>query len=141
MTAQRPQVGVGIMIIKDGKILLGKRRGTHGAGEYAGVGGHIENMESFEDCALREMAEEIGPHITIKNLRLLCVTNLRKYAPKHYVDIGMVAEWVSGEPKVMEPHRIEAWEWFDMANVPKPIFGSIANYIEAYETGQYYFDD
>jgi len=30
-----PKVGVGVMIFKDGKILLGKRKGSHGAGEYS----------------------------------------------------------------------------------------------------------
>jgi len=34
----RPKVGVGIMIIKNGKVLLGKRKGSHGAGQYAWPG-------------------------------------------------------------------------------------------------------
>src|SRR5215469_4737907 len=46
-----PKVGVGVMILKDGKVLIGKRKGAHGAGEWAWPGGHLEYMESFEDCA------------------------------------------------------------------------------------------
>jgi len=87
---ERPKVGVGLLLIKDRKILLGKRKGAHGAGEYAGFGGHLEGLETFEDGLLRELAEEGGPDIKVKNLRFLSVTNLRKYAPKHYVDIGMI---------------------------------------------------
>jgi 8-oxo-dGTP diphosphatase len=34
--------------MKDGRVLLGKRRGSHGRGEYAWPGGHMEYMESFE---------------------------------------------------------------------------------------------
>lgn len=67
MTDQRPLVGIGMMILKEGKVLLGKRKGAHGAGEYAFPGGQLEHPESFEDCARRETREESGIEIT--NLR------------------------------------------------------------------------
>lgn len=137
----RPKVGVGILILKGNKTVLGKRRGSHGAGEYAGAGGHMEGLESFEEAILREISEEFGPQFKIKNLRFNCVTNLRKYAPKHYIDIGMIAEWKSGEPKVMEPDKTEKWEWFDIDNPPDKIFGCFHNYVKAYKTGQVYFPD
>ena len=35
----RPKVGLGVMVMKDGKVLLGKRKGSHGAGEYVWPGG------------------------------------------------------------------------------------------------------
>lgn len=53
-----PKVGVGIMVMKNGKVLLGKRKGSHGTGKYAWPGGHMEHMESFEECAKREVREE-----------------------------------------------------------------------------------
>ena len=61
-----PKVGVGVMIIKNGKVLFHKRKGSHGDGEYAWPGGHLEYMESFEDCVRREVYEEAG--IEIKNI-------------------------------------------------------------------------
>ena len=82
----RPKVGVGVMVLKNGKVLIGKRKGAHGAGEWAWPGGHLEYMESFEDCARREVMEETG--IEIHNIRFLRLMNLKEYAPKHYVDIG-----------------------------------------------------
>lgn len=134
----RPKVGIGVMVFKDGKVLLGKRKGSHGQGEYAWPGGHLEYMESFESCVKREVMEEAGIEITdIKFLRLL---NLKTYAPKHYVDIGLMAQWKSGEPKVMEPEKCEGWEWYDMDNLPKPLFGTIDSYIESYRTGRNYWD-
>ena len=60
---QRPNVGVGVMILKDEKVLLGKRKGSHGAGEYAFPGGHLEYLESFSTCAQREVMEECGIEI------------------------------------------------------------------------------
>lgn len=135
---QHPKVGIGVVIIKDGKILLQKRKNAHGAGEYAGTGGHLEHMESFEDCAKRETLEEAG--IEIDKIRFLCLTNLKNYAPKHYVNIGLVAEWKNGEPQIMEPDKCEGWDWYDINNLPQPLFGTIAGYIEAYKTGKNYFD-
>ena len=139
MTENRPQVGIGLFIVKNGKILLGKRKGSHGAGEFSLPGGHLEHMETIETSILRELVEEAGTDITIKNLRFLCATNMTKYAPKHYLDIGMAAEWESGEPVVGEPHKLESWAWYDIDDLPTPTFGCTENYIEAYRTGKTYF--
>ena len=43
----RPKVGVGVMVLKNGKVLIGKRKGAHVAGEWAWPGGHLEYMESL----------------------------------------------------------------------------------------------
>ena len=132
------KVGIGVMVIKDGQVLLGKRRGTHGAGEFAWPGGHMEYMESFEETARREVMEEAG--IEIENIRFLRLQNLKDYAPKHYVDIGLIADWKSGEPQVMEPERCESWGWYDINQLPQPLFKTILTYVEAYQTGRNFWD-
>lgn len=93
---KRPKVGVGVLVLKNKKVLLTQRKGSHGAGEWVFPGGHLEYWESIEDCAKRECREEAG--IEIKNIKFLRLYNSKKYAKKHYVDIGLVAEWASGEP-------------------------------------------
>jgi hypothetical protein len=56
-------------------ILLGKRKGAHGAGEYASPGGHLEHLERFATCAAREVREETGIEIgPIRFLRVLNIT-------------------------------------------------------------------
>jgi len=57
---QRPLVGIAVLVMKDGKLLLGRRKGSHGENEYASPGGHLEHMESFAACATREVMEETG---------------------------------------------------------------------------------
>lgn len=141
MNDARPKVGIGLLVVRNNKILLGKRKGSHGEGEYGGTGGHLESLETFEECILRELAEEAGTKLKVKNLRMMCVTNMRRYAPKHYIDIGMVAEWEAGEPEIMEPHKLESWNWYDMDDMPDPLFAVMDNYIEAYKTGRYYFSE
>lgn len=134
----KPRVGIGIMIFKDGKVLLGKRKGSHGAGEYAFPGGHLEYMESFEACALREIAEECG--IKIKNLRFQFLANLKDYPPKHYVHIGLMADWESGEPKVLEPEKCESWDWYNLDNPPAPLFKGPEHSFRLYKQGLNYMD-
>lgn len=137
-TEKQVRVGVGLLIFKDGKVLMGKRLNAHGDGEYCGPGGHLEFMETVEECAKRETLEEAG--IEIENLRILCVTNMRRY-DHHYMDVGVVADWKSGELQNMEPHKRESWEWRDLDNLPQPLFGVDHIYLEALKTGQFFFED
>lgn len=139
MEQDRPKVGVGVFILKDGKVLLGKRKGAFAAGVYGGTGGHMEYMESFEECAKRETREEAG--IEIENIRFLCLSNFKTYAPKHYVDVGLVADWKSGEPQNLEPNKRENWHWYNLDELPEPLIEIEKKYIEAYKTGRIYFDE
>ena len=134
----RSKVGVGVMIMKEGKVLLGKRKGSHGAGQHAFPGGHLEYMESFKDCALREIAEECG--IEVENIRFQYLANIKHYAPKHYVHIGLAADWKSGEPQVLEPDKSEYWGWYGLDELPQPMFYACELAIEAYKTGMTYRD-
>lgn len=126
------------MIFRDDKVLIGKRTSEHGNGEWAWPGGHLEHLESIEECARRETREETG--IEIENVRFLRLVNLTQYAPKHYVDIGLIADWKSGEPRVVEPEKCERWEWRRLDDLPEPLFAPEPYYLEALRTGQNFFD-
>lgn len=140
MTANKQiKVGIGVMVFKKGRLLLTKRKGSHGAGEYASPGGHLECGESFVECAKRECREEAG--IEIKNVRFLRLANLKKYQQGHYVDIGLAADWKSGKPKVLEPEKAEGWDWYDLDNLPKPLFETIKASLNALKTGKNFFDE
>jgi len=133
-----PRVGVGVMIFKEGKVLLGKRIGSHGAGEYAFPGGHLEHLESIEDCARRETLEECGCEIA--NVRFHLLYNMKTYAPKHYVHIGMVADWKSNEPENIEPDKCESWGWYGLDELPAPIFGACKVAFEAWRDNRTFID-
>ncbi|MCL5010722.1 MAG: NUDIX domain-containing protein [Patescibacteria group bacterium] len=133
---QYPKVGVGVMILKNKQVLLGKRKNAHGEGEYSFPGGHLEYMESFEKCAIRETKEECG--IEIANIRFQMLANLKIYAPKHYVHVGMVCDWKSGEPQVLEPDRMVGWQWYDLDNLPQPIFLGTKIIIDSFKSNEHY---
>lgn len=138
MNEQKPRVGVGVMIFKDDKVLLGKRKGSHGAGEYAFPGGHLEYMESFSECAMREAKEETG--IEIDAIDFLFLANIKQYAPKHYVHITVTAQWKSGEPQVLESEKCESWEWYSLDDLPSPMFETCKMSFDSYKNGKNYYD-
>jgi len=129
MESKRPKVGVGVAVIKEGKVLLGKRKNAHGEGTWSFPGGHLEYKESWEDCAIRETLEETG--LTIKNVRFGTVTNDVFYEEqKHYITIIMLSDYESGELQLMEPDKCYKWEWFTWENLPDSLFLSIENLLK-----------
>ncbi len=126
---KRPKVGVGAWIVKDGKVLLGKRINAHGAGSWSAPGGHLEWFETAEDCARRETAEEAGIEIT--NLKSVTFTNdISESEQTHYITLAVTADWVSGTPQVLEPDRCERWDWFSWDELPEPLFLPLQNLLK-----------
>jgi hypothetical protein len=74
--AKNVRVGVGVLV-KDpkvkGRFFAGIRKGSHGAGTLSLPGGHLEMMESWEECARREVEEETG--LEISDINQIYVTN------------------------------------------------------------------
>ncbi len=134
MNEKRPLVGLGVIVEKDGKILIGKRMTSHGAGTYMIPGGHLEFGETFEEGAAREVLEEAG--IKIKNLTPICLRNDIEYE-KHYVVVGMHAEWEEGEPRDEEGIS-ESWEWLDPHQLPEPMFPPTKRNIESWLNQKFY---
>ena len=52
--------GVGVLVVKDGRILCGTRHNDTGYGLICGPGGHGEKGETYEQSAFRETEEEFG---------------------------------------------------------------------------------
>jgi 8-oxo-dGTP diphosphatase len=135
---EQVKAGVGVMILRGGKVLLGLRKGGNAAGEHSFPGGRLEHLESFEDCARRETLEECG--VEIKNVRFLYLANIKKYAPQHYVHIGLIADWESGEPRVQEPKSCGGWEWYGLDELPLNADITLMMGVESHRTGRNYFD-
>lgn len=116
---------MGVLIIRDGRVLLGERRGSHGAGKWAPPGGHLEFGESVDACARREAREETG--LEIDNVRAGPFTNdVFEQEHKHYVTLFVVAESRPGEPVVREPTKCARWDWFAWPEFPTPLFAPLA---------------
>ena len=127
--AKRPLVGVAVIVIRGGRVLLGKRKGAHGEGTWALPGGHLELFETIEDCAKREVFEETG--LSIGDIEHAAFTNdFFENESKHYVTLFVTARSKRGEPRICEPARCAAWQWFDWSDLPKPLFPPLASLLK-----------
>jgi len=126
---QRPQVGVGVLVRRAGKILLGRRRGSHGEGAWALPGGHLEFKEELDACARREVREETN--LAVINVHVGTITNdIFERENRHYVTIFMVCDYASGDLKTMEPDKCEEWQWFAWDELPRPLFLPLVNLLK-----------
>jgi len=130
--ADMVRVGLGVLIIKDGKVPLGIRKGSHAEKTWSLPGGHLEFGESFEECAIREAKEETG--LDIMPEEVVSVVNEVMYG-KHYVTVALKARVKSGELRLTEPERWEKWEWYSLDDLPSPLFLSTKNTIDMYKAG------
>ncbi len=121
-----PRVGVGVLVVRDGRILLGERRGAHGAGHWALPGGHLEHGETVEDCARRELAEETGLVGGVLT-RGPWVSDVFEAEGLHYVTVFMVVRNPVGEVVLREPAKCTRWEWFSWKALPTPLFAPLAS--------------
>lgn len=122
-----PRVGVGLIVVKEGKVLLGKRKNAHAAGNWGPPGGHLKHGESIEECALRELREETD--LKGISLRLGPWTNDIIDEKTHYISLYIFVDFFEGEPKLKEPHKCEEWKWFDWNDLPSPLFPSMRSLI------------
>jgi 8-oxo-dGTP diphosphatase len=109
--------GVGVIIIRDDeKVLLGQRKGSHGAGSWGFPGGHPEADETLIQCAQRETLEETGLQLT--SLSHSCITrDTFAETGVEYITHFIVAKYAGGIVEVKEPHKCEQWCWLSWSEV------------------------
>ena len=126
MQENRPKVGIGVIVKSGNKVLLGKRKSSHGDGDWGFPGGHLEFGETPEECAEREVEEEAG--LILKNFTRVVYTNdVFEKENKHYITLYIASDLDRGEPEIKEPEKCEKWEWFEWSKLPKPLFLPIEN--------------
>jgi 8-oxo-dGTP diphosphatase len=124
--APRTQVGVGVLIVRGDRVLLGRRLGSHGAGTWAPPGGHLEFGETVAACARREASEETG--LTLGAVREGPYTvDAFPAEGRHYVTLFVVAAGTEGEPRLLEPAKCAGWEWHPWHALPTPLFAPLAS--------------
>jgi 8-oxo-dGTP diphosphatase len=118
-----PKVGVGV-VLKDGsgRVLLGRRKGSHGKGEWSLPGGHVELGESMLVACSREVKEETG--IDIYGISPVGFSNdIFEDEGLHYVTLFFEGLFKGNQKaKDREPDKTEKWMWFGKDDIPSPLF-------------------
>ena len=97
----RPHIGVGILLIRDNKLLLVKRKYDPDAGYWSIPGGHLDLGERVEEAAEREAFEETGFKVKVSSLA--GIINKIMYDKKgkieyHYVLLNYFVDQIEGDP-------------------------------------------
>ncbi|PLK71306.1 DNA mismatch repair protein MutT [Rhizobium sp. TH135] len=115
-----PGLGVGLAILRDGKLLLCKRMKAPEAGHWNIVGGKVDYMEPAEIAARREAEEETA--LDIGEIRYLGLTEQRIEADRqHWISLLYVTDDTTGEPQLTEPDKLSEIGWFDLDDLPQPL--------------------
>ena len=146
MEPKKIGTGFGVMILNNNKVLLGQRHADpakadselQGEGTWTMPGGKLHYGESFEEGAKREVFEETGLDISVDDLKVISLTN-DIGANAHFVTVGLFLKTDSiGEAKVMEPDEITQWKWFDLHDLPTPLFFPSKKILDNYGAGEFY---
>ena len=119
------------------EVLLQLRRGTGYMDEHwaAAAAGHVERGETAEVAARREAAEEVD----VTDLALEFLTAMQRTAHDlpidERVDFFFAARSWTGQPRIVEPSKCAAMEWFPLDALPDPVVPHERLVLEALRAG------
>ncbi len=108
----QPQVAVGAIVFKDGKVLLVLRANPPAQEKWAIPGGRVELGETFQEAAEREIKEETGIIIRAGEPVFTFDVIDRDDAERvrfHYVIVDLAADYISGEPQPGDDAASARW--------------------------------
>ena len=128
---------VHMIIIKDNKILLQKRKGTKlWDGYYALPAGHIDENENQYDALIREAKEELGIVVDSKKIISSYTVLRRNYFKidgkqlEPYIDYYFEIHDYVGIPKIIEKNKCEELLWSDINDLPEPFINYEGAFLE-----------
>ncbi|GAA2962848.1 nucleotide triphosphate diphosphatase NUDT15 [Streptomyces enissocaesilis] len=120
--------GVGVVVAgPEDRVLLGLAHD----GRWELPGGKVDPGESFEEAAVRELAEETSLRADAGAVRVVAVL-VDGARGITRVTAAAVLESATGVPRVTEPHKIVRWEWFGAEDVPEDLFVPSAAVLRAW---------
>ena len=107
-----PVVGVGVVVWKDGRVLLIRRGKSPMRGRWSLPGGRQELGETVREAAIREVGEETGVEIRLGAL-LDVVDTIRRNdggaVDVQYTLVDFDADWTAGEPQAASDAEQAQW--------------------------------
>lgn len=124
------RVGVAVLIEDGGRVLLGERLHAHGEGSFAPPGGHVDDDESPEMAARREVLEETG--LELGSLELSRWTfNRFPEVRRNYVTLFFKASFPGGVVQLLEPDKCSGWDWYPWESLPEKLFPAFKSFVES----------
>ncbi len=111
MTGERPLVGVGGVVVREGRALLIRRGKPPLLGRWAIPGGTVERGETLRQALVREMEEETGLRVAPGEI-LAVVDWIEREGERvaaHFVIVDFLCRWLSGEARAGSDATEIAW--------------------------------
>jgi ADP-ribose pyrophosphatase YjhB (NUDIX family) len=108
----QPAVGVGGVVVREGRALIIKRGHEPRKGEWSLPGGLVHLGESLEDAVRREIHEETGVEVAVGAMIEVFDRVHRDGDGRiryHFVIVDYVCRWVNGEPRPGSDADAVAW--------------------------------
>lgn len=128
---------VHMIIVRDNKILLQKRKGSKlWPGYYALPAGHIDDGENQYDALIREAHEELGINIDPENIINSYVVLRRNYFKidgkqlEPYIDYYFEIYDYIGIPKIIEKNKCAELIWANINDLPEPFINYEGAFLE-----------
>ncbi|WP_301850475.1 NUDIX hydrolase [Rhodococcus pyridinivorans] len=124
------------------QVLLQLREGTgYLDGHWAhAAAGHVERGESVFEAAVRECAEELGIAVDPEDFGALTTLHRQELpglsSKDHRVDFFVECRRWPSEPRLMEPEKAAALQWWSMDELPTPMVAHEKFVLDALLAGQ-----
>ncbi len=141
MTNKQVKVSVNALVIKDDKVLMGKRLKAAGIGTWGIPGGHLEFGEQPTEGVIRELFEETGliAEEVIFSSVVSKITDQDK--DRHYIHLNFLVTKYHGELENKEPETHETWDWFPLDNLPEEIFYAHKAFLTTWKNNRVYIEE
>jgi 8-oxo-dGTP diphosphatase len=110
----RPRVAVGAIVVRDGALLMVRRARDPARGLWTVPGGHLESGEHLAEAVRREVAEETGLEVEVRELMGI----LEVVGDPHFVILDFVAA-VVGDTAPLSGDDVSEARWVALEDVPE----------------------
>jgi ADP-ribose pyrophosphatase YjhB (NUDIX family) len=125
-----PKVAVGVVIARNGQILLNRRAIDPGKGRWSFPSGYVDLGESTAGAAVREVKEETGYDVELRGL-----VGVYSEATRPVVFVVYGGELVGGE--LMPCDEVEEVKLFGADDLPALAFEHDSQIVRDWQTGRW----
>lgn len=121
-----PQIWTWFFVVRKWKFLFWKRKTKLWNWTWCLPGWKLDFWESFEDCAKREVYEEMWVQIT--DVELLWITN-DILEEKHFVTLFFISKYFWWDIDIETFDEFSEYRWVDLESLPDDLFKPFEDFI------------
>ena len=132
---------VHILFIKEGEILLLRRKNITSDGLYSVIAGHLDGGETATQASIREAKEEIGVDVKPEDVKITTVCHsYSRHNEREFVQFYAVCNNWSGQIINNEPDKCNEVKFFPINKLPENIVPYVKEGIEKTLAGVCYYE-